>query len=58
MKKLSLNPDDLSVDSFAIDAAEAPRGTVHGDEATDRCSVSCGDPFSSLYIYRAMPAGK
>ncbi len=57
MKKLSLNLDDLSVDSFEIAAAEEPRGTVHGNEATDYCSVSCGNPFSSLFVYWAMVAG-
>lgn len=51
MKKLKLNLEDLSVKSFEVETTEEARGTVHGQEATDYCSVSCGDPLSTLYIY-------
>jgi hypothetical protein len=32
MRKLSLDPDALAVDSFATDAVPAVRGTVQGNE--------------------------
>lgn len=49
MKKLKLNIEDLAVDSFDTDATRELIGTVHANEATDLCSVSCGDPLSSMY---------
>jgi len=50
MKKLKLNVEDLTVSSFETHASDALRGTVRGNaDATDLCSVSCGDPFSTLY---------
>jgi hypothetical protein len=45
MKKLKLDLDTLSVQSFATTAADAaPQGTVHGAEAT-RTSCGGGPPF-------------
>lgn len=42
MKKLTLNPDTLEVQSFTT-AHEAPgRGTVHGEECT--CPTNCTCP--------------
>jgi hypothetical protein len=38
MKKLSLNPDALRVESFRTDAGEGARGTVGGAEATLGCT--------------------
>ena len=46
MRKLSLELDDLAVDSFATEEARSARGTVLGREKTDEydtCGVSC-DP--------------
>ena len=58
MQKIKLNIEELAVSSFEVEKTEAEtRGTVHGAEGTDYCSVSCGDPFSSLYVYWAMIAG-
>ncbi|MDB4951653.1 MAG: hypothetical protein JWM27_4302 [Gemmatimonadetes bacterium] len=54
MKKLKLDLDALTVTSFEIEAPREELGTVHGAAATDGCSVSCGDPFSSLYKYYRM----
>ena len=52
MQKIKLNVEELAVSSFEVETVETEtRGTVHGAEGTDYCSVSCGDPFSSLYIY-------
>lgn len=42
MKKLKLNVEDLSVDSFVLATIEEPRGTVHGAADTDNCSQYCG----------------
>lgn len=49
VKKLKLNLEELAVVSFDTDATRGQVGTVHANEATDLCSVSCGDPFSTLY---------
>ena len=50
MKKLSLSPDELAVESFDTHAIEARSGTVRGNEgrtvvtaACDTCYVSCND---------------
>ena len=51
MKKLKLDVETLTVDSFEIPAEDEPRGTVRGNAATDDCTYTCGDPFSSLYRY-------
>jgi hypothetical protein len=51
VKKLKLDLGELAVDSFEVAEPAQEQGTVRGHEATDYCSVSCGDPFSSLYIY-------
>lgn len=52
MQKIKLSVEELAVASFEVETEEKEtRGTVHGAEGTDYCSVSCGDPFSSLYIY-------
>ena len=52
MKKLKLNLEDLAVVSFDTDMTRDRVGTVHANESTDLCSVSCTDPFSSLYKAR------
>jgi len=49
MKKLKLNVEELTVTSFETHASDELRGTVRANEATDLCSVSCTDPFSTLY---------
>ncbi|HET6765301.1 MAG TPA: hypothetical protein VFH27_16555 [Longimicrobiaceae bacterium] len=55
MKKLKLDLDELAVVSFEIDNTAEEQGTVRGNvDATDDCTVSCGDPFSSLYRYYRM----
>lgn len=43
MKKLSLELNDLRVESFATDAEMAERGTVHGESLPTRplCSKYC-----------------
>lgn len=44
MKKLSLNLDDLRVDTFQTSAPGAERGTVMGEQATingNTCAPSC-----------------
>ncbi|HEU0013630.1 MAG TPA: pinensin family lanthipeptide [Longimicrobium sp.] len=43
MKKLTLDLDDLRVESFATDADPAERGTVHGNSLPTRplCSRYC-----------------
>lgn len=50
MQPLQLNLDDLNVDTFATDAADAERGTVRGQalDFTDGCQtplIDC-DPFT------------
>lgn len=49
MKKLKLNIEDLTVVSFDTDSVREQAGTVHANEATDLCSVSCTDPLSTWY---------
>ncbi|HEX6746903.1 MAG TPA: pinensin family lanthipeptide [Longimicrobium sp.] len=49
MKKLKLNLEDLAVSSFETHTSAELRGTIRAAEATDLCSVSCTDPFSTLY---------
>lgn len=49
MKKLKLDLEDLTVESFSIEPTTDFVGTVNANEATDLCSVSCTDPFSTLY---------
>jgi hypothetical protein len=41
MKKLNLNVEDLRIDSFATDAADGERGTVHGAQITAAVSCFC-----------------
>jgi len=41
MRKLSLDLDALTVDSFATDAAAATRGTVQANELVDTGVYSC-----------------
>ncbi len=48
MKKLKLNLEDITVNSFEIDAPGAIRGTVDANSESD-VTISCTDPFSSLY---------
>jgi hypothetical protein len=40
MKKLRLNAEDLTVESFATASAMDERGTVRGAEATEGCKVT------------------
>jgi len=50
MKKLRLEVDDLRIDSFAVDEAEAARGTVagHNEPAyTASCDGSCVNTCNS-----------
>ena len=54
VKKLKLDLDELAVVSFEVDNSVEEQGTVHGAEGTDDCTISCGDPFSSLYRYYRM----
>jgi hypothetical protein len=42
MRKLTLNLDDLSVDSFDTTKAEKPKGTVFGEQCT--CYTNCTCP--------------
>jgi hypothetical protein len=50
MKKLSLKMEDLRVTSFAIDAAEGERGTVHGAQVTRFCTRhECVEPSQPGY---------
>jgi hypothetical protein len=39
MKKLRLNPDELAVEPFEVEAEAIPTGTVAGNDAT---RVNCG----------------
>ena len=48
MKKLKLEIEDLEVSSFETAELNEQVGTVNG-HSTELCSVSCTDPFSSLY---------
>lgn len=41
MKKLRLNPEDLTVESFPTATAADERGTVRGHAATPECTKSC-----------------
>ena len=42
MKKLSLDLNELRVETFATDDAGEDRGTVRGHAETDCCTISCG----------------
>ncbi|HEX8693737.1 MAG TPA: hypothetical protein VF746_15050 [Longimicrobium sp.] len=42
MKKLSLHPDELRVESFDTAVPEQARGTVRAHAPTDCCTISCG----------------
>jgi hypothetical protein len=48
MKKLRLNPDELAVEPFELEAAGEMDGTVMGNDATQTCGTrpadSCGYP--------------
>ena len=48
MKKLLLNPDELTVEPFELEAAGDMDGTVLGNDATPGCGTkpadSCGYP--------------
>ena len=62
MKKLSLDLNQLAVESFETDAdGQSPRGTVRGNAETDCCTFSCqgtcGAPPPSSY-YAAIPLSR
>lgn len=48
MKKLQLNPDELVVEPFTVEAGAIPTGTVAANEASQFCGTqpadSCGNP--------------
>lgn len=50
MKKLTLNLDDLSVNSFEIESPEAPRGTVQG--MAEDLSRYCGTTLAEYIWHR------
>lgn len=41
MKKLSLTIEDLRIESFATDAVDGERGTVHGEQFSAAVSCLC-----------------
>jgi hypothetical protein len=46
MNKLSLNLDDLSVDTFQAGPVSAAQGTVHGQALTKNCPTKNCDGFT------------
>jgi hypothetical protein len=51
MKKLRLDPEELSVEPFELEPAKEASGTVHGKDATlQNCGTtpgdSCGYPYT------------
>jgi hypothetical protein len=53
MSKLRLELESLSVESFETDAAEGPRGTVHGREGLLDAVVADCTNFNSCFCHTA-----
>jgi hypothetical protein len=62
-KKLTLEPEDLRVDSFDAGAPDGARGTVRGREAATaaatcctRLQTGCNPDITSIYTGQCCPA--
>lgn len=47
MKKIKLNLNNLTVDSFETDAVQSERGTVMGNEPPTEHGQKCGSAFDA-----------